>query len=138
MPTLENQSQGGLARAAKLSSSERSKIARKAALARWNRNPQDILRDVPKLEAICRKHNVKALYVFGSILTDDFGPKSDVDLLFSGDLDYFKMCDASDDFEALFGRKVDFIRYEAVLNAKDDLRCKHIVETMEKILEVQS
>jgi len=137
MPSLEHQKQGGHARAAKLSTTERSNIARKGGQARWKK-PQEILRDIPRLEAICRKHNIKTLYVFGSIITDDFGPKSDVDLLFSGDLDYFKMCHANDDFEALFGRKVDLIRYEAVLNAKDDLRCKHIVANMEKVLELQS
>ena len=34
-----------------------------------------------KLEAFCKKHHVKKLAFFGSVLRDDFGPQSDVDVL---------------------------------------------------------
>ena len=34
-----------------------------------------------KLEAFCRRHGVKRLALFGSILRDDFAPDSDVDIL---------------------------------------------------------
>jgi uncharacterized protein len=35
----------------------------------------------PELAAFCRRHGVARLSVFGSILRDDFGPNSDVDVL---------------------------------------------------------
>lgn len=33
------------------------------------------------LEAFCERWNVRELALFGSILRDDFGPDSDIDLL---------------------------------------------------------
>ena len=30
---------------------------------------------------LCQRHRVKTLYAFGSVLTEDFGEKSDVDLV---------------------------------------------------------
>ena len=39
--------------------------------------------DIPKdeLAAFCRKHHIRKLALFGSVLRDDFGPDSDVDVL---------------------------------------------------------
>jgi len=37
--------------------------------------PEDAIAD------FCRRHGVKRLALFGSILTDDFGPDSDIDIL---------------------------------------------------------
>lgn len=37
--------------------------------------PQD------KIDAFCRRHGVARLSLFGSVLRDDFGPESDVDVL---------------------------------------------------------
>ena len=39
--------------------------------------------DIPKLqiEAFCRRNRIRKLALFGSVLRDDFGPDSDVDVL---------------------------------------------------------
>ena len=39
--------------------------------------------DIPKdeLAAFCRKHHIRKLSLFGSVLRDDFGPDSDIDVL---------------------------------------------------------
>ena len=39
--------------------------------------------DIPKerLVEFCRKHGIQKLSLFGSVLSDDFGPDSDVDVL---------------------------------------------------------
>lgn len=65
---------------------------------------------------LCRKHKVKSLAVFGSILTDRFNDKSDVDLLVdfeSTDPDQFdyvtNYLDLQDSLESLFKRKVDLV-----------------------------
>jgi uncharacterized protein len=34
-----------------------------------------------ELEAVCRQHRIRRLALFGSVLRDDFGPDSDVDML---------------------------------------------------------
>lgn len=72
---------------------------------------------------LCRRHKVKSLAVFGSILTDRFTDKSDVDMLvdfepvdhdtFDYVDNYFNLRDA---LEMLFGRKVDLIEYGNQLN----------------------
>lgn len=72
---------------------------------------------------LCKKHKVKSLAVFGSILTDRFNDNSDVDLLVDFEpfdhekedyvRNYFDLRDA---FEALFSRKVDLIEYGSNLN----------------------
>lgn len=72
---------------------------------------------------LCRKHNVKSLAVFGSILTDRFNDQSDVDLLVDFDTtdhekwdyvtNYFDLRDA---LERLFNRKVDLIEQGGLRN----------------------
>lgn len=74
---------------------------------------------------LCRKHKVKTLSVFGSILTDRFNDQSDVDLLvdfvphdpedmeFDYVSNYFGL---KDSLEQLFNRKVDLIEYGKNLN----------------------
>lgn len=37
--------------------------------------------DQTKLADFCRKHHIRKLAFFGSVLRDDFGPSSDVDVL---------------------------------------------------------
>lgn len=65
---------------------------------------------------LCRQYKVKSLAVFGSILTDRFNDRSDVDLLVDFDTtnheewDYVKnYFDLRDALEALLGRKVDLV-----------------------------
>ena len=72
---------------------------------------------------LCRKHKVKTLSVFGSILTDRFNDQSDVDLLVDFDTanhekwdyvtNYFDFRDA---LERLFGRKVDLVEEGGIRN----------------------
>ena len=40
-----------------------------------------------ELEAICRRRAVKRVALFGSVLRDDFGPDSDIDVLVEFDPD---------------------------------------------------
>jgi predicted nucleotidyltransferase len=68
------------------------------------------------LPPICRKHHVDRLYAFGSVLTDRFGPESDVDLIVDIDRQSIPMEDLFDNLielkyalEELFGRPVDLL-----------------------------
>lgn len=72
---------------------------------------------------LCRKHRVKTLSVFGSILTDRFNDQSDVDLLVDFETMDFDKVDyvgnyfsLRDSLEQLFNRKVDLIEYGKNLN----------------------
>ncbi|MCM1071264.1 MAG: nucleotidyltransferase domain-containing protein [[Clostridium] fimetarium] len=72
---------------------------------------------------LCRKHKVKTLAVFGSILTDRFNDNSDVDLLVDFEpidhdtFDYVSnYFDLRDSLERLLNRTVDLIEYGSNLN----------------------
>lgn len=65
---------------------------------------------------LCRRHKVKSLAVFGSILTDRFNDQSDVDLLVDFEPidpdkeDYVRnYFDLQDSLESLLKRKVDLV-----------------------------
>jgi len=69
--------------------------------------------DHARLTALCRRHHVTRLSLFGSVLTDEFGPGSDVDVLVefeSGHTPGLAMTDLEDELSALFGgRRVDVV-----------------------------
>ena len=66
------------------------------------------------IAALCRKHRVKALWVFGSAAGDAWNPEtSDVDFLVDlGDYESgiaMRYLDLADDLEALMGRAIDLV-----------------------------
>jgi Predicted nucleotidyltransferases len=70
----------------------------------------DFSREV--LEAICRRRAVKRLALFGSVLRDDFGLESDIDVLieFRDDFEGHMIYKIYDELEQLFGgRRVDLV-----------------------------
>lgn len=79
--------------------------------------------NLQKIFDLCRRHKVKSLAVFGSILTDRFNENSDVDFLvdfepidhstFDYVTNYFNLRDA---LESMFNRKVDLIEAKALRN----------------------
>jgi uncharacterized protein len=62
------------------------------------------------IAAFCRRHHIRKLAFFGSVLREDFSPSSDVDVLVEFEpghvpgLEFFSM---EDELSALLGRKVD-------------------------------
>ena len=70
---------------------------------------------------ICRVHNVKNMYLFGSILTENFSSDSDVDFLVSFDKvdlsQYFNnYMDFKEKLEHLLNRPVDLLEEQTVKN----------------------
>lgn len=63
-----------------------------------------------KLAQFCQKHHIAKLSVFGSALSESFGPDSDIDVLvefepnFTPGLSFFRM---ESELSTLLGRKVD-------------------------------
>jgi predicted nucleotidyltransferase len=59
----------------------------------------------------CRRHHVRKLSLFGSVLRDDFRPESDVDVLVEFEPShvpgFFKFFEMEEELGALLGRKVD-------------------------------
>ena len=68
--------------------------------------------EIPKEEIaqFCRRHHIRRLSLFGSVLRDDFGPESDVDVLvefepgYTPGLDFFSM---EAELSEILGHKVD-------------------------------
>ena len=95
--------------------------------------------DLPqeKIAAFCQRWNITELALFGSVLRNDFGPDSDVDVLatFAPDsrrtlLDEAKM---EIEFELILGRKVDLLSRSAVEHSRNWLRRDEILSTAEAI-----
>ncbi len=69
--------------------------------------PRDAIAD------LCRRHHIRRLSLFGSILRDDFGPESDVDVLVEFEPNQmvgFRIFRVEEELSRLFGgRKVDVV-----------------------------
>lgn len=80
-----------------------------------------IKNNLQSIRNICKEHNVKNLYAFGSVCTDEFSDDSDIDLLLSfKDIsieeyadNYFKLHDL---FQDLLSRKIDLMTENSLSN----------------------
>jgi uncharacterized protein len=79
--------------------------------------------DVPigAIETFCKKWNLKELSLFGSILRDDFGPQSDIDVLVSfrpgAAMSFEGFLQMRDELSAIFGgRSVDLVEKRLLRN----------------------
>ena len=68
--------------------------------------------DIPEDEiaAFCRRHHIRRLALFGSVLRDDFGDDSDIDVLVEfepGHVPGFAFISMQDELSEILGRKVD-------------------------------
>jgi predicted nucleotidyltransferase len=59
----------------------------------------------------CRRHHIRKLSLFGSVLRDDFGPDSDIDVLVEfepGHTPGWEIVDIEDELSRIFGgRRID-------------------------------
>jgi len=63
-----------------------------------------------QIRAFCRKHHIRSLAFFGSVVRDDFTPQSDVDVLVEFEPDHipgFKFFMIQAELSNLIGRPVD-------------------------------
>jgi len=69
--------------------------------------------DRERIAAFCRRHHIRKLALFGSVLRDDFGPDSDVDVLVEfepGQMIGFRIFDIEDELSRLLGgHRVDLV-----------------------------
>lgn len=95
--------------------------------------------DLEKIKEFCERWGVEELALFGSVLREDFGPQSDVDVLvrFSPEanvslLSYMEMVH---ELEGLFGRKVDLVTGRSIEESQNPIRRQEILSTAEVIYE---
>lgn len=78
--------------------------------------------NINKIKSLCKRHRVRTVYVFGSVLTDKFNKSSsDIDLL----VDFFPMgaleyaenyYDLKFSLQDIFNRKVDLLEQKSLKN----------------------
>ena len=76
--------------------------------------------DRKRITEFCRKWQITEFALFGSVLRDDFGPDSDVDVLVTFALDapwsLWDLVDIRDELMRVFGRDVDLVSKRALKN----------------------
>jgi len=87
----------------------------------------------------CQRHQICRLSLFGSVLRDDFGPDSDVDVLAQfGPAVRYSLTDLvqmGDELETIFGRPVDLIDRAAIESSPNYIRRKIIFDSEQVIYE---
>ena len=84
-----------------------------------------------KLADFSRHHHIRKLALFGSVLRDDFGPDSDIDILVEFIPEhipgFFELMEMEEELSELFGKTVDlrtprdlsrYFREEVIANAE--------------------
>ena len=86
------------------------------------------------VKEFCRRWKVKELALFGSVLRDDFGPASDVDVLVEfgegADWSLFEWVDMIEELKAIFGCGVDLVSKGGLRNPfrrREILRTRKVV-----------
>ncbi len=90
-----------------------------------------------KLAEFCRRWKIVEFCLFGSVLRDQFGPESDVDVLVSFSeeahhtlLDLARM---ETELSEILGRKVDLVDRAAVERSRNYIRRREILSSLELI-----
>jgi predicted nucleotidyltransferase len=78
-------------------------------------------KNIEKIKALCNKHKVSKLFVFGSVLTNKFKKSSDIDFVVDfSDVDIYNYADNYFDLkkslENLLNRQVDLLEEKAIRN----------------------
>ena len=89
------------------------------------------------LAAFCKRWQIAELALFGSVLRDDFGPESDIDVLVSflpeakhGLLDLVAM---EEELGRLLGRKVDLVSRRGIERSRNYIRRRAILDSAKVI-----
>ena len=90
-----------------------------------------------EISAFCKRRQIEKLWLFGSVLRDDFGPDSDVDVLveFSADAAHslFDMVRMEQELGQLLHRDVDLIERAVLEQSENYIRRRDILESLELV-----
>jgi len=82
--------------------------------------------DKEELREFCRRWKITEFSLFGSVVRDDFGPESDVDVMVrfaeDGDWSLFDIVHMENDLAEIFGRPVDLCEREAIEESRNPYR----------------
>lgn len=86
----------------------------------------------------CRRHHIRRMALFGSVLRDDFTSESDVDVLVEfepGRTVGFGFIDMQDELSKIFGHSVDMYTFKSVERSRNWLLRKDILDSAEALYE---
>jgi uncharacterized protein len=90
-----------------------------------------------EIAALCRRWRIRELALFGSVLRDDFGADSDVDVLVGfepGEPWHLSSWLAlRDELSMLLGRPVDLVEKGAIEESRNPMLKRHILTHMEPV-----
>lgn len=95
--------------------------------------------DIPRaeIEAFCKRHHIRRLALFGSVLRDDFGPESDVDVLVEfepeANVTLLDLIEIERELSKILRRPVDLTDYESVEEDPNYLRRQSILQSVETV-----
>lgn len=91
---------------------------------------------IEEISLFCEKWKVIELALFGSILSEDFNDKSDIDVLVTfnpeNQISLFDLAQMQFELQNIFNRPVDIIEKDALRNP---FRKRHILENAQVIYE---
>jgi len=95
-------------------------------------NPQ-VTFDQNHIADFCQRWKVTELALFGSILLQDFGPDSDVDVLISfdptADWNLWNLVEMKSELEEIFERQVDLVTRRAIERSENRIRRDAILQS---------
>jgi len=87
--------------------------------------------DREKIETFCTKWSIVEFSFFGSVLTDEFRPNSDVDVMveFAKDAHWgmWDMWDIEEELKVMFGRNVDLMTRRSITRSENYLMRQSIL-----------
>lgn len=90
-----------------------------------------------RIAAFCKRWQILELALFGSVLRDDFGPESDVDVLARFDPKarhtLLDLVEIQDELSSMLGHKTDLVERAAVEQSQNYIRREAILRSAETI-----
>ena len=89
------------------------------------------------IAAFCERWQVTELALFGSVLRDDFGPDSDIDVLVAfkdgARHTLFDLSRMEEELKTLFGREVDLAERAGIEMSRNYIRRRAILQSAETV-----
>lgn len=96
----------------------------------------------PELDLFCQKWKIAELYLFGSVLREDFRSDSDIDVMVSfeenapwGLLEFVRM---KRELQTLLGREVDLVTKNSIEDSHNWIRRQEILDTVQRVYVIPS
>ena len=93
--------------------------------------------DRERIALFCQTWNIAEFALFGSVLRDEFGPDSDIDVLVTfrpeAHPTLFDLARMQEELSAIFGRHVDLLTRPGVEQSRNEIRRREILSTAEVI-----